>query len=242
MIAMESLVRVFAQVQDPRKPRGVRHPMESILALVFLGLLARIREMEKLNRWATEHWEQLREPLGFDRDQPPHATTISRSLARCDLSSFARAFQNWIQQQLPPDEAFVAAVDAKTSCQGIDTDGDPVQLVTVLIHNLKVVIGQWSVRGEKTNESGVLKNHLAELKRDFPLLKLITGDAIYTTRPLAEVLLDNDCDYLLQIKGNQKDIQEALEVCLGAAHETRPAAQTVEKKGTPSNAVGCGLI
>jgi hypothetical protein len=242
MIAMESLVRVFAQVEDPRKPRGVRHPMESILALVFLGLLARIREMEKLNRWATEHWDQLREPLGFDREEPPHATTISRSLAKCDLSSFARAFQNWIQQVLPPDESFVAAVDAKTSCQGIDTDGDPVQLVTVLIHNFKVVIGQWSVRGEKTNESGVLKHHLAELKRDFPLLKLITGDAIYANRPLAEVLLDNDCDYLLQIKGNQKDIQEALEVCLGAAHETRPAAQTIEKKGTLSNAAGCGLI
>jgi hypothetical protein len=242
MLPMESLVRVFAKVRDPRKPRGVRHPMESILALVFLGLLARIREMEVLNRWATEHWEQLREPLGFDREKPPHATTISRSLAKCELSLFARAFLNWIQQVLPPDEPLVAAVDAKTSCQGIDTDGDPVQLVTVLVHNLKVVIGQWSVRGEKTNESGVLKNHLAELKRDFPLLKLITGDAIYTNRPLAEVLLDNDCDYLLQIKGNQPEIQETLEVCLGAAHEPRPAAQTVEKKGTPSNAAGCGLI
>jgi hypothetical protein len=242
MVAMESLVRVFAQVEDPRKPRGVRHPIESMLALVFLGLLARIREMEKLNRWATEHWDQLREPLGFDREQPPHATTISRSLAKCDLSSFARAFLVWIQQVLP-EEPLVAAVDAKTSCQGIDTDGDPVQLVTVLVHNLKVVIGQWSVRGEKTNESGVLKNHLAELKRDFPLLKLITGDAIYANRPLAEVLLDNDCDYLLQIKGNQKDIQEALQVCLGDAHETcSPAAQTLEKKGTPSNAAGCGLI
>ena len=37
-----------------------------------------------------------------------------------------------------------------------------------------------------------------------PLLKLITGDAIYATRPLAELLLDNDCNHLLQIKGNQK--------------------------------------
>ena len=46
MIAMESLVRVFAQVEDPRKRRGVRHSMESMLALVFLGLLARIREMD----------------------------------------------------------------------------------------------------------------------------------------------------------------------------------------------------
>lgn len=104
MFAMESLVRVFAQVKDPRKPRGLRHPMESILALVFLGLLARIREMEVLNRWATDHWEQLREPLGFDRESPPHATTISRSLAKCDLSSFSRAFLSWIQQVLPPGE------------------------------------------------------------------------------------------------------------------------------------------
>jgi hypothetical protein len=238
----ESLVRVFAQVQDPRKRRGVRHPLQSILTLVFLGLLARIREMKVLQRWAEAHWDQLREPLGFDRDAPPDATTFSRTLAKCDLSSFSKAFLAWIEQVLPPDEPFVAAVDAKTSCQGLDTDGDPVQLVTVLVHNLKVVLGQWSVRGEKTNESGVLKNHLAQLKQDFPLLKLITGDAIYANRPLAEVLQDEDCDYLLQIKGNQPDIQEALKVCLGDAHETKPAAQTVEKKGTLLNAAGCGLI
>jgi len=216
--------------------------MQSILAVVFLGLLARIREMKVLQRWAEEHWDQLREPLGFARDAPPDATTFSRTLAKCDLSSFATAFLTWIQQVLP-EEPLVAAVDAKTSCQGIDTDGDPVQLVTVLIHNLKVVIGQWSVRGEKTNESGALKHHLAQLKRDFPLLKLITGDAIYANRPLAEALQDEDCDYLLQIKGNQPDIQDALQHCLGDAHETTtPAAQTVEKKGTLWNGVGCGLI
>jgi hypothetical protein len=135
----------------------------------------------------------------------------------------------------------VAAVDAKTSCQGIDADGDPVQLVTVLVHNLKVVLGQWSVRGEKTNEPGVLKNHLAQLKQDFPLLKLITGDAIYASRPLAEALLDHDCYYLVQIKGNQADVQEALEQCLGQVENQRPAAQMVEKKGTLLNAAGCGL-
>jgi hypothetical protein len=241
MSAMESLVRVFAQVRDPRKPRGVRHPLQSMLALVFLGLLARIREMKVLQRWAEAHWEQLREPLGFERDAPPDATTFSRTLAKCELSSFATAFLAWIQQVLP-DEPLVAAVDAKTSCQGLDTDGDPVQLVTVLVHQLKVVLGQWSVRGEKTNESGVLKNHLAQLKQDFPLLKLITGDAIYANRPLAEVLLDEDCDYLLQVRGNQKEIEEALVNCLGNAHEKPPAAQTVEKRGMLLNAAGCGLI
>ena len=61
-------------------------------------------------------------------------------------------------------------------------------------------------------------------------------------RPLAEALLDEDCDYLLQIKGNQSDIQDALQHCLGGAHERKPAAQTIEKKGTPWIGVGSGLI
>lgn len=242
MIRLESLAQVFAQVPDPRMPRGKRHPMQSILALVFLGLLARIREMAVLQRWAEAHWDQLRDPLGFSPEhERPHATTISRAIAGCDLSRFAAAFLVWVKQVVP-DVPLTAAVDAKTSCQGIDTDGEPVQLVTVLVHELKLVLAQWSVRGDKTNEPGVLKKHLPELLANFPLLKLITGDAIYAQRPLAEALLDENCDYLVQIKANQGDIQDALHHCLGSAHERPAAAQTVQKKGAPWNGGGCGLI
>lgn len=238
---LESLVEVFAQVPDPRKPRGIRHPLPGMLALVFLGMLARIREMAVLQRWAETHWDELREPLGFDREKPPHATTISRTIAACELGKFAEAFLAWIKTVVP-DEPLTAAVDAKTSCQGIGEDGQPVQLLTVLVHKIKLVLGQWSVHGEKTNEPNVLKNHLAELTAHFPLLKLITGDAIYAQRPLAAALLEERCDYLVQIKGNQPDIQDALVNCLGTAHERKPAAQTAEKKGTPWIGGGCGLI
>jgi hypothetical protein len=240
-LRLESLAEVFAQVPDPRKPRGIRHPLPGMLALVFLGLLARIREMAVLQRWAEIHWDQLQEPLGFERDKPPHATTISRAIAGCQLGKFSEAFLAWIKTVVP-DQPLTAAVDAKTSCQGIGEDGQPVQLLTVLVHQFKLVLGQWSVHGEKTNEPNVLKNHLAELTGHFPLLKLITGDAIYAQRPLAAALLDENCDYLVQIKGNQADIQDACIHCLGAAHERKPAAQTSEKKGTPWIGAGCGLI
>lgn len=241
MVRLESLAEVFAQVPDPRDPRGVRHPLQSILALVFLGLLARIREMAVLQRWATTHWDQLRAPLGFERDEPPHATTISRTLAACELGKFAAAFLTWVQQYVP-QESFTAAVDGKTSCQGFDANGRPVQLLTVLVHDVKLVLAQWSVHDEKTNEPTVLRNHLAELLVNFPFLTLITGDAIFAQRPLAAALLEENCDYLLQIKGNQPDIQEALRSCLGDAHERPPAAQTAEKRGLRSIAAGCGLI
>lgn len=217
-LRLESLAEVFAQVPDPRDPRGIRHPLQGMLALVFLGLLARIREMAVLQRWAQTHWHQLQEPLGFERDKPPHATTISRAIAGCELGHFAGAFLAWMKTMLPDEP------------------------LTVLVHQMKLVLAQWSVHGEKTNEPNVLKHHLAELVAHFPLLKLITGDAIYAQRPLAEALLEENCDYLLQIKGNQADIQDALVNCLGAAHERKPVAETAEKKGTPWIAAGCGLI
>lgn len=82
----------------------------------------------------------------------------------------------------------------------------------------------------------MLKNHLSELMANFPYLKLITGDAIYTNRPLTEVLLDENCDYLLQIKKNQGDLQEAVVQCLGAAHEHGACCSHGRKKG---NVVEC---
>ena len=86
-----TLLEAFSQLEDPRCRRGVRHPFAGIVALMLLGMLARIREMEVLVRWASIHWDQLQGPLGFNRDQPPCATTISRTLAKCPVTEFQAA-------------------------------------------------------------------------------------------------------------------------------------------------------
>ena len=40
----------FFQLDDPRRPRGIRHPFSRIVSLTLLGMLSRIREMEVLVR------------------------------------------------------------------------------------------------------------------------------------------------------------------------------------------------
>jgi len=199
--ALHSLSEVFSQVPDPRSSRGIRHPFAGILSLVFLGMLARIRELAELQFWATIHWDELQDPLGFDRDKPPHATTISRALANFSLAEFQTVFGDWLKTVVDtPEELSIVAVDAKTCRQGYDKEGSPVQLLNVFAHQAKLTLAQWSVRGEKTNEPGVLRRRLEELLKQYPMLSLITGDAIYAQRPLAELLLDHQIDYLLQVK------------------------------------------
>ena len=190
-----------------------------------------LREMAVLQRWAELHGDELKEPLGFTRDQRPHATTISRALAGCSLADFSEAFLQWVRRMLPADGPLVAAVDGKTSCQGLDPTGQPVHMLNVFVHELKLVLGQWSVNDEKSNEPTVLRHHLSELFTNFPMLRLVTGDALFAQRPLAEALLDEGGDYPVQIKGNQADTLDAVRPCLGQADQRQPAAETVEKKG-----------
>jgi hypothetical protein len=238
---LAQLAGVFAQVSDPRKARGVRHPFRGMVVLVFLGLLARITEMAVLVRWAVAHWDELREPLGFARDKPPCDTTISRSLARLSLSEFREAFSCWLQSALADHQTrWVAAIDGKTCSQGLAADGSPVQMLNVFLQQMKLALDEWSVGGDKTNEPGSLQRHLAELLAAYPALGLLTGDAIFTQRPLLELLKSHDCDYLFQVKANQPDVLDALKTCFAKVAPTRPAHETTEKRGGVAIAAGFG--
>jgi hypothetical protein len=239
--ALEGLAEVFSQVTDPRKARGVRHPFRGILSLVFLGLLARITEMAVMVRWATAHWDELKEPLGFTRDEPPCDTTISRALAKLSLDEFRHAFSRWLKTMLADREGrWAAAIDGKTCRQGLDAHGSPVQMLNVFLQQAKLTLDQWSVGGDKTNEPGSLKNHLSELLMAYPALQLLTGDAIYAQRPLLELLKAEGCDYLFQIKANQPEVLDALKTCFANASESRPAHQVTEKRGSIVKRGGCG--
>ena len=238
---LAELGAVFSHVTDPRKARGVRHPFHGIAALVFLGLLARITEMAVLVRWAAAHWEELQEPLGFTRRQPPCDTTISRALAKLSVAEFRQAFAIWLKSALADCQSrWVAAVDGKTCCQGLAANGSPVHMLNIFLQQAKLTLDQWSVNGDKTNEPGCFQRHLEELLTSYPALTLFTGDAIFAQRPLLELLQTHGCDYLFQVKANQPDVLGALKACFAESSLTRPAHEMAEKRGGSTKSAGCG--
>lgn len=234
-----SLLDAFAQVDDPRKPRGVRHPFTSILALTFLGLLCRETDFAGIQRWAADHWRTLQGALGFTRKTPPHATTISRAVAKFSLEQFREGFARWLTA-LPQAAAVTVAVDGKTSKQGRDAQGDPVHMLNVFAHELGLCLAQFPVTGGKPTEPQALKAALAELVGHYPMLRLFTADALFTQRPLARVILEADRDFLFAVKDNQPNLHEAVQASFGDAAARPPDAKAVEKKGAKSTPAGSG--
>jgi len=228
---LNQLVDVFHKITDPRDPKGVRHDFHGMIILVFLGLLGQLPYIAWTYRWAKKYWHILRAPLGFKKMKPPVETTISRALAGCSLEELQNAFTDFLQTILTEtDEPMTAAIDGKSSHQFFDEEDNPILMLNVFVHDLKVTLNQWSVRGDKTNEPGCLKKHLESLFQKYPMLELLTGDAIYAQRPLLEMIKQHGRKYLFQLKENQGDTFEAVKYAFSEPGEPDDVSYSKKKE------------
>jgi DDE_Tnp_1-associated len=235
-----SLLDAFRQIDDPRKARGIRHPFTSMLTLTFLGLLCRQTDFATIQRWAQDHWRTLKGPLGFTRKKPPHATTISRAVAKFSLEQFRDAFARWLVTLPEAAKAIVASADGKTSKQGHDAQGDPVHMLNIFAHDLGLSLAQFPVTDGKPTEPQALKAGLAELLEHYPFLQLFTADALFTQRPLAQVILEANRDFLFAVKDNQPSLLEAVQTSFQEVATQPPDVQTREKKAARSTPASSG--
>jgi len=229
------LATALESLPDPRSKQGVSHPYHGMLTLVLLGLIAQLPSIAQIRRWAKRHWSTFKEPLKFKRTLPPVDTTFFRALEKTTLADLQKAFADFLQVILAEDnDTITAAVDGKVAKQMKDADGNPILMLSIFVHNVKVALMNYDVRGDKTNEPGSLKANLDELFQYYPMLRLLTGDAIFAQRPLLEVLKQHGCDYLFCVKANQPDILDAAQTCFAEVDPGKPDDRTVEKRGYKS--------
>ena len=87
--------------------------------------------MAHIALFARMHWPELKEPLGFHRDHPPHATTISRTLAGVPYEQLQGSLTEWVARVVA-DQELNASVDGKWAKQSKDAQGNPLMMLNVL--------------------------------------------------------------------------------------------------------------
>jgi len=234
----ELFAQFLKKVPDPRGKHGKSHRFPTILAITLLGLLANLSTLAEIERWAKSHLAQLKTFLRFPRGVP-HAITLARVLRKVSLDDLQKAFAEFINAILQ-ETTLVAAVDGKTAKQMTDEDGNPLHMLNVFAQVLKLHLASWSVKGDKTNEPGCLKKHLAELFEMYPCLKLLTGDAIFAQRPLLEAIQEYHRDYLVQVKDNQGKVLKHMKTVFKDAPSQEPSDCQCSKKKEMSKYAVCG--
>ena len=200
----DGLVDLLKMLVDPRKPRGVRHPVVTIVAIAVCAALSGARSFCAIAEWAQGLNRKALRQLGSKRRTPPSEPTIRRVLQRLDADRLDDQIGQWLVRHYPLAGRAVA-VDGKTLRGGHDTGQPPPHLLSAILHQEAVVIGQIAVE-EKTNEIPKLPELLAPLPLEGAV---VTADALHTQQQTARYLVEEKkADYLFIVKDNQSTLRQ----------------------------------
>ena len=93
------LLDTLSHIKDPRRPKGVRHPLPAILALSVCATLSGARSLYAIAQWDWKH-HQLAHSLGFSRERTPCVATLHHVFRRLDVDAFESALGRWAQECL----------------------------------------------------------------------------------------------------------------------------------------------
>jgi hypothetical protein len=198
------LMDLLKTVVDPRKPRGVRHPVVTIVAIAVCAALSGARSFCAIAEWAQSLGRDTLRELGSKWKTPPSEPTIRRVLQRIDADRLDARIGPWLaDQHLLAGRA--VAVDGKTVRRGHDAGQPAPHLLSAILHQEAVVIGQIAVQ-EKTNEIP----KLPELLEPLPLAgAVVTADALHTQKETARHIVETKkADYLFIAKDNQPTLRQ----------------------------------
>jgi hypothetical protein len=224
-----SLVEAFADIPDPRKARGIRYPLPSLLALCVVAFICGRQNLTQVRRFGKAHPDLL-EDLDFPRPwRSPSVPTLSRVLGAVSIAQLQQAMARWfvglVDSERKRRRCAVAAVDGKASRSA------GVHVLNVFLHDVQQVVWQAPVDA-KENEISAFKQALDDLFAAYPFLQILTGDAMFAGEPLCSSLIEHGRHYIFQIKADQKHLYEKMDLIFAAklANEPDPAAFTGEKK------------
>ena len=197
----------FKDIEDPRQQGKVCYPLEEILLLCLVAVLAGAETITDIAVFGEKKRDLLRRFRPF-RDGTPTHDHLGDILATLDGGQFQRCFAAWVAAITGIPEG-VVAIDGKTSRRsGSKSKGKAaIHMVSAFAARQRLVLGQVKVT-EKSNEITAIPNLL-----DLPSIEgaTITIDAMGCQREIAQKILDKKADYILALKGNQGSLREDVE-------------------------------
>ena len=141
----------FEELDDPRQRGKVLYPLDEILLLVLLGVLAGCESWVEIARFGDKKLDLLRRFRAFKDGTPSH-DQLGDIFAILDAAQFQRCFIAWVAG-LTKLSADIIAIDGKTLRRSYQEGGAkaPIHMISAWSCRQNLVLGQAKV-AEKSNE------------------------------------------------------------------------------------------
>ncbi len=201
-------LRYFKDLQDPRQQGKIAYPLDEILLLCLLAVLAGAECFTEIALFGTKKLALLRRFRPFKDGTPAH-DHLGDILATLNAEQFQGCFAAWVAAVTGVPEG-VVAIDGKTSRRSgrKGASRDSIHMVSAFAARQRLVLAQVKV-AEKSNEIIAIPKLLDMLAIEGAIL---TIDAMGCQRDIAQRVIDKKADYVLALKGNQGSLRDDAEL------------------------------
>lgn len=208
---LKALLDHFGEIDDPREPWRVAHPLPEVLLLVVCGTICDCEDYDLIAEWGETHLPVLRRYAPFHHGVPT-GRWLTLLMNRIGPGLFSAAFTDWVRTTWPerPD---LVAIDGKTSRRSHDRAAGtpPLHLVSAFATTARLVLGQEAVP-DKASETAAIPALIERLaEKDGLKGALVSIDAVATNPTIAGAIRAAGADYLLAVKANQPTLRAEVE-------------------------------
>jgi predicted transposase YbfD/YdcC len=209
---LKEVVRHFQQLEDPRSAVNLLHPLESVIVIAIMAILAGANGPTAIAKWANMKSDLLLKSLDLPNGIP-QKDVFRRVLATLKPEAFQACFTMWLTAlrtaaaEATGVERPTLAIDGKTLRRSHDRRRNlgALHSVSVWASEFGLTLAQVAT-AEKSNEITAIPTLLSLIDIQGAI---VTIDAMGTQTAIAEKIIDGGGDYLLTLKGNQGTLHDA---------------------------------
>jgi predicted transposase YbfD/YdcC len=216
---MESPLKYFKNLKDPRVERSKLHHMDDIIFITIAAVICGAQTWEDIASYGKEKELWLGRFLRLSNGIPSH-DTFNRFFSMLAPEQLGECFLEWVGAVVQLTQGEVVSIDGKT-LRGTMTSGGKsfVHMVSAWAGINNMVLGQVKVN-DKSNEITAIPKLLEVLELSGCI---VTMDAMGCQTGIAEKIIRKGCDYILAVKKNQPRLRDEINVIVNG---TKPASQS----------------
>jgi len=229
--SLEFFRSALEALPDPRRPQGVRYPLETVVVIALMAMVCGCDDAEAMQAWGEANAQWLEGLLEMPHG-PPTQDVFLAVFGALHPERFGAVFRAWAELLSLRLKALGkhVAVDGKTSRRSFDSASGKGALHTVSAYMSEsgLVVGQRKTEA-KSNEITAIP----ELLRLLDLRgATVTIDAMGCQTEIAETIREGEGHYLLAVKDNQPTLLADIQATFAEAED--PRLRTVDEQPRPS--------
>lgn len=213
-----SLYAGFCELVDPRKARGKRYRLETMLTLIVLAKVCGEDKPSGMAEWAKHRLEWLCTMLQLERKTMPHRSSYERILDGVSWEEVEQLVSQVLSGKRYLGKQVLVAIDGKVLRGTLNEKQEGVYLLAAYLPGEGIVLMEVAIQG-KGQELEAAPQVLKSIDlRD----KVVIGDALHTQRAVSIQIVEAGGEYVWFVKGNQPQLEENLRLWFGADPEPIP--------------------